>query len=171
MKNNLFPLQQGALDWMCSIYAAINVMYIRGKIATLDEAAIPFRRAIDFMKSKEDWDLAKAISEGIDEEDCSELFENLSGTDWDIYANNKCSDRFIKLKQLLDEGSAPVIASLVCDAKGARDVIHYTVITDVGASHLTNFDSQEKKIEKSGNNLRYDGRDVRLGCFWVMQSE
>lgn len=171
MQDSVFPLQQGQLDWMCSIYAAINLMHVHGMIKTFDDAVVPFRRAIDFMQSESQWNLAKAITEGIDEEDCGELFKNLSGRNWDVFPNGDCPDRFLKIKQLLDDGAKGVIVSLVLNKKGARDVLHYTVVTGASPKRLTIYDSQGKTIEKIDEGLWYDGCSVRLGFFFVMKAK
>ena len=171
MKDDVFPLQQGALDWLCSIYAAINVMHVRGKIANLDEAAVRFGNAIEFMQSAKGWNLSKALCEGIDEEDCCELFQKLSGADWDVYPDIDCPDRLSRLKQLLDDGAKAVIVSLVRDAKDDRDVLHYTVVMGVSSMCLTICDSQGKEIQRNGSNLQYDGANVSLGYFYVMKAK
>ena len=171
MNDDVFPLQQGALDWLCSIYAAINAMNVCGEIATLDDAADPFRNAIKFMQKEKGWNLSKAIRKGIDEEDCRELFQKLSGAAWGVDSETDYPDRLVRLKDLLDRGAKAVVVSLVRVASEPRDVLHYTVVTGVSSKRLTFFNSQRKKIEQNGGNLRYDGADVSLGYFYVKKAK
>lgn len=181
MDQGKFPLQQGNLDFMCGTYAAINAMHIRGEISSLDQAAIPFRLAMMFMQSSRDWDLAQAICLGIGEKDYSELLEALSWRAWDFYPDgdyNASYDLLEKLEQLLQEGTGPVIVSLVdpgaevFDPEEERDVIHYTVVKEVMPESLVIFDSQgHQAIERAGRDLKYSGRDVRLGYLYVMESK
>lgn len=171
MKDDAFPLQQGSLDWLCSIYAAINVMHLRGKITTLDAAAVPFGQAIEFMQKEKGWNLSRAICEGIDEEDCCQLFQKLSGADWEVDSGNVYTDRLSRLKELLHGGAKAVVVSLVRDAEDERGVMHYTVVTHVSSTNLTTWDSQGKKIERNADKLEYDGADVRLGYFYFMKGQ
>lgn len=175
-----FPLQQGSLDFMCGTYAAINAMYIRKEIGSLDQAAIPFRLAIMFMQSSTEWDLAQAVCLGVGEKDYLELLEALSWRNWTFYTDADCDDSdglLGKLDQVLQERAGPVIVSLVdpvaeaFDPEEERDVIHYTVVKEVRPESLVIFDSQgHQAIERAGRDLRYCGRDVRLGCLYVMES-
>lgn len=181
MDQKQFPLQQGNLDFMCGTYAAINAMYIREEIGSLDQAAIPFRLALMFMQSTRDWDLAQAICFGIGEKDYLELLEALSWRDCSFFPDadyNASDDLFGKLEQLLQDGAGPVIVSLVdpgaeaFDPEEERDVIHYTVVNEVMPECLVIFDSQgDEPIEKTGRDLKYQGTDVRLGCLYVMESK
>lgn len=149
-------------------------MYVHGIFNELDDAAGPFRNAIDFMQRENRWDLARAICEGIDEKDCCKLFEELSGFVWKTYQdttprNGARPDRLEGLKQLLEDGVKAVVVSLVRYENRRRKVIHYTVVTDLSSTGLTIHDSQGKTITRNGNSLQYDGEEVSLGYFFVMQ--
>lgn len=181
MDEGPFPLQQGSLDFMCGIYAAINAMYIRKEIGSLDQAAIPFRLAIMFMQSSTKWDLAQAVCLGVGEEDYLELLKALSWRDWTSYTDadgDNPAGLLGKLEQVLQEGAGPVIVSLVdlgaeaFNLEVERYVEHYTVIKEVTPDKLVIFDSQgHQEIHRSGSGLSYGGSDVRLGYLYVMNSE
>ncbi len=150
-------------------------MHLRGTIATLNEAAVPFGKAIEFMQKEKGWNLSKAICEGIDEENCCQLFQKLSEADWEVDSGKVYPDRLSRLKELLDRGAKAVVVSLVRDASEEKEkrkvVMHYTVVTEVSSTRLTTWDSQGKKIERNAGSLQYDGADVRLGYFYFMKAK
>lgn len=176
MNDESIVVRQGSLDFMCSVYAAINLLYYYGALNELDDAAVPFRRAVDFMNTECDWDLAGAICEGVDEEDCIKLFEELSGYHWDVDKDvaqryKARFDRLERLKNILEGGVKAVIVSLIRYTNRTREVVHYTVVTGLNSESLAIRDSQGKIITRKGNNLQYDGEEVSLGCFYIMQSQ
>ena len=168
---------------MCGIYAAINAMHRRGEIKCLDEAAIPFRLAMMFMQSREDWNLAEATCFGIGEKEYLELLMIMSWRDWehvtDADYTNADYDLHEELKKLFSEENneqkvASVIVSLVYEGaepyvtEQERDVKHYTVITGVTDKSITICNSQEHEIEVRNDGLYYDGDRVQIGSLYVM---
>ena len=174
-----FPLQQGGLDFMCGIYAAINAMVLRKEIDNLNEASIPFRLAIMFMQSRKDWNLAEATCFGVGEEHYFELLNIMSWREWRHYSDNSHQDMHKKLIQLMrgkfDYKIESIIVSLV-DAEAKpykvgfeRDVNHYTVVTGANIKEINICDSQtlEIKVEKN-NKLMYGGKRVKIGSIYIM---
>lgn len=170
-----FPLQQGNLDFLCSTYAAINAMACRGEITQINQAAIPFRLAMQFMQANKDWDLAGNICMGHDEEDYPDLLAQLSWRDWQVPLYDPDLATVAGALQ-----TAPcVIVSLVRPEdlgrpSGAREVLHYTVLTALTAERIALADSMgAQEILRAGADLLYGfkGRrpvPVGIGCLYAM---
>lgn len=173
-----FPLKQGGLDFLCGVYAAINAMHLRGEISELDQAAIPFRLALMFMQSKQDWDLAQAVCFGVDEGDYRELLKNLSWRDWD-HTWDPTEHKIEKaLDELANKSCASIIVSIVAsDAKAhenkpQRDVLHYTVVTGATPEGLSFYDSHDANlITQENGQLCYEEEKAKIGSLFVMRAD
>lgn len=71
-----FPLKQGDLDYLCSIYAAINLWHLRDAMFDVSAADKLFRTLISEQLPPLKWNIGKYVSEGVDpNSDIVELFE------------------------------------------------------------------------------------------------
>ena len=176
-RRDRFPLRQGNLDFLCSTSAAINAMHHRGEITALDQAAVPFRLAINYMQAHKDWDLAGNICFGHDEQDYPELLRVLSWRDWHepvqdpslddlqaVFRQNPDTCALISLVALESRG-------LPCDQ---REALHYTVMTGVDESGIRLADSLGvTELPRAGKGWRYAPAGhapqvVAVGCLYAM---
>ena len=174
-----FPLQQGGLDFLCGVYAAINAMHLRNEITLVDQAAIPFRLGLMFMQSQNNWDLAQAVCYGVGEQDFGQLLKQMSWRDWDHFTTSNALEMEEKVKCLLGRNTASIIVSLIStcakefDPDHERDVVHYTVVTGLGENGFAIFDSQGvEEIEKQKGKLYYDCDRVKIGyVYWMKHAK
>ena len=72
-----FPLQQGDLDSLCSIYAVINLLHSRGEIADFDAAVGKFQKLIDCITAHPEGNVAGAVKAGVYRGDVPWFLEQL----------------------------------------------------------------------------------------------
>lgn len=73
MRKPPFPYQQGDLDYLCHVYAAMNLLHIRGEIATLEGAGEKFTEALQWISTVEGGNLFAATTEGMDAHEVAEM--------------------------------------------------------------------------------------------------
>jgi hypothetical protein len=173
-----FPLQQGDLDFLCSIYAAINAMAWRGEVSTLDEAAAPFKKAIDFIQAEKGWNLAASVCLGIDEDHYAELLTKLNWRPRREPARNPSIDELETALSATRAGVSPcAIISLIHPEDVGRpyhqrEAIHYTVATAVTSDSILLQDSAGTlAITREGDKWLYGlkgnkRKPVRFGCLY-----
>lgn len=174
-----FPLKQGALDFLCGVYAAINAMYVRGEVDDLDEASIPFRLALNTMQANKDWDLAASICHGIDEGPYNELLVKLSWREWRDPIEDPEADALEALfHERANEPGFCVIVSIIEPGdlgkdSHEREVIHYTVVTGITGEAIHLADSMAaSEMKRKGEVLEFTfagepAKPVRLGKIFV----
>lgn len=67
MKSVTFPYQQGDLDWLCSIYATINLLHLQEHISKEKDAWVAMRALISYTAST--GDLKLAFTKGVEKDD------------------------------------------------------------------------------------------------------
>lgn len=172
-----FPLRQGNLDFLCSTYAAINAMHHRREITELDQAAVPFRLAINYMQAHKDWDLAGNICFGHDEQDYPELLRVLSWRDW----QEQVKDPTLKdLESVFRQNpkTCALISLVAPESVGRRfdqrEALHYTVMTGVDETGIRLADSLGvTELPRKGKGWRYAPKGhapqvVAVGCLYAM---
>lgn len=75
MKAHKFPFQQGDLDWLCSAYAPINLMYLRNDIKGIGEAARTLQALLKYIQ--ESGNLYASLTEGVYRDDICEFLKKL----------------------------------------------------------------------------------------------
>jgi len=75
MKIPEFPFQQGDLDYLCYVYAAVNLLYLRGEIKSSEGAASKFQTALNWIATK--GNLFRATTQGMGQADVAEMLDLL----------------------------------------------------------------------------------------------
>lgn len=171
-----FPARQGDLDFMCSIYAAVNALQLVGDIKELDQSAISFRLAILFMAAAREWDLGRSITEGVDPEHLKELFQRLC---WkDIHSETERTKNFshsdlVKLLTPVNGLKRAAVLSLV----GSGTHVHHYVAADLGGDKVLRLhDSQyPSQIDVHGTKLSYgveeEPEEVGIRHAWIFTQQ
>ena len=163
MTNDTFPLQQGRLDYLCGIYAAINAKHLAGELQHTDQAAIPFRLALHYMQSQ-GWDVAGTVCRGIEPDDYFDLLRQLHW--WDVEVIDLSDAPFAAIEEWR-RNNAQVIVSLLYH--GTTEVMHYTVVKGVDGDGLDLYDSQGvDSLLSGGGDYRYDNQKVDIGTCYAL---
>lgn len=163
-----FPLQQGSLDFLCSIYAVINMMERHGEFRTLDQAAIPFRVAILKAQASADWDLAATITKGLNEEDIEELIGVM------LYGEVETIQQptLDNLKNMLEKENNVSRRGIIVSLYQDDELIHHSVVKEVTDDKLPLHDSYGcAHLHRKGNTLMYQGKDVQIGWAYRLYHE
>lgn len=181
-ENPEFPIKQGQLDFMCSIYAAINALHLVGDIRKLDQAAIQFRLAIMFMQAAKDWDLGRSVTEGVDPEDMEEFLGRLCWREIDCFVEEDEGLSVLQVAGYLAPNNGRKRAAVISLVDADRDadgyVYHYLAadLSDQGTLRL--HDSQcPSQLTCNGSTLSYglgeekDKIDVKIRHVWIFTAD
>ena len=154
MKNHEFPFQQGDLDWLCSLYATINLMHLQKDIDGIEDAGIKFNELLQYVAKN--GDLFRTITEGVYRAD---VIEFLSHFDYK-------AKRFVKPtpEEIVEHSTDGAIIYL----KRPDGFDHYTAIRAVGGlGKIELFDSYGfKKIQcRDGAWFLDDGEIAILNLY------
>ena len=69
-----FPLQQGSVDWLCSIYAALNILYLRGELKSVNEASFKFAEILQRL-ADHNYNIRYYVTQGVDPENITDVLE------------------------------------------------------------------------------------------------
>jgi len=71
-----FPMKQGDLDWLCSIYAAVNLRHLRDTSFSVSAADELFKYLVKTQLPRRKWNIGRYVAEGVDPNaDIVELFQ------------------------------------------------------------------------------------------------
>lgn len=179
-----FPLQQGALDWLCSAYAAANLLFLKGEIDGSVDCSIKFNEAFkrlltptkavgaDGTRAGYGFAALAYLTEGIWPEDLSSVFEAFRLRISKPFSAPSAD----ALAALIAESEAAIIYIISTDGrKGMGDRVtadfsHYTLVTKVSGSHLNLFDSFGLgTIERADNRFWLRGFEVEIHQAWTAQ--
>jgi len=129
MKNSIaFPFQQGDLDWLCSIYATINLSCLRGDIVGVEAAGETFNELSTYVSKS--GDLYQTITAGVRRGDVTSFLRERG------YKAKKFSK---PSQELIREHSRNGAIIYLRNAEGFD---HYTVIrTAAGSTGIELYDS------------------------------
>lgn len=151
MQKPPFPYQQGNLDYLCHLYAAVNLLHLRGKIVTLEQAGEQFTKAIQWIWTAKGGNLFAATTEGMDPPDVAEMLDELG-----IPVDH------------IEQPKPDVVAKRAANGavifiKGS-DWDHYTVIRAArGVEIIELFDSYGfRQCQHLDGNWIIDGEEVEL---------
>jgi hypothetical protein len=108
--NRNFPLQQGDLDFLCSVYAAINALYLRARPVGFPDATAGglalagqiFVHVVHRINTAKGGDLPGAISEGIDPKDIFWLVNETRGYWNDPSTSHRKEDPLLPMIPLIE---------------------------------------------------------------------
>lgn len=166
----LEPLQQGELDSLCSVYAAVNLRRLRNPEE--DSFGI-FKELIESIHMY--GNLARASLEGIDPDEICWVLKEV-GLGEHIIIDNPSIDT---LTEIIDTTPKGIFISLKCENKTFVRVngktraehinhddapfTHYTIVTKVDAESLTLFDSYGfSKLMRNGNEIHLKNVPVTI---------
>lgn len=133
----VFPLQQGDLDYLCSIYAVLNLGYLHGTIGTLEDAKHRFDDIVrEIPKAK--GDLPAYVTKGIDPgKDFAWALEQAKLTKGTL----DTSPSYSSLRSDLENDRHPIPVYVV-GKRPSRHFSHYTIATGVHPNgNIALFDS------------------------------
>jgi len=149
MKTPTFPFQQGGLDYLCHVYAAVNLLHLRGKIKSVEQAGEKFKEAMKWIL--EEGNLFKSSTEGMDPGDVEEML-NLLGIPVEV----------IKAPAPLVIGDRAANGAVIFIEGDDWD--HYTVIrTARGTEIVELFDSYGyRAIQPRRGKWLVDGDEIKV---------
>lgn len=149
MKTPPFPCQQGDLDYLCHVYAAINLLHLAEKIDTLEEAGETFRLAMRWIWRK--GNLLGASTKGMWQPHVAEMF-GVFGLDIDMIESPCAED----IAARAAKGAAIFIVG--------KDWDHYTVIRATkGVEAVQLFDSYGfREIRHHNGSWFIDEQEVTI---------
>lgn len=134
----VFPLQQGDLDYLCSIYAVLNLANLHGTIGTVDDAKGCFDKIIRKIPGAMGGKLPAYVTKGIDPGDD---FAWALGEAEFVNGSLVRSPSYFSLCDALEKDRLPVPIYVV-GLKGSRHFSHYTIATAVHPNgNIALFDS------------------------------
>ncbi|WP_133251584.1 hypothetical protein [Zavarzinia aquatilis] len=125
-----FPLQQGSLDYFCSIYASLNLLHLKGRLDNIDDASVLFKEIIYNIAESDDGDIAGYVTEGIDPVQIP----------WLLVASRivEIEDCVIEIEANMIRENIPALVFLCCE----DGFTHYTVVNGMKENgEFTLFDS------------------------------
>lgn len=158
-----FPLKQGDLDWLCSIYAAINLRHLRDKIFSVSSADVLFRKLIETQLPARNWKIGRYIAEGVDPNaDIVELFEAAG------FPSVEAID--LSAETIAAECSQQTgLLIYIEETTGDSDFFsHYTIATRVTQSgDIELYDSWKfQRLARVGGDLKAGNLNVKISTAW-----
>ena len=165
-----FPLQQGDLDYFCSIYAALNFLHLKGKLESIENAEKLFRKIVHAIKDDEHGDIVGYITKGIFEYDALfplDLIKNGIGIEYSI--KNEIIELFNNGEDIYKfiNDNAPIFVYLI----RVDGFTHYTIIDGIkrGGS-ISLFDSYGfSEISFKDENFMLDGVIIMKMKAWTIR--
>lgn len=166
----LEPLQQGELDLLCSVYAAVNLRRLRNPE---EDSFGVFKELIESIHMY--GNLARASLEGIDPRDICWLLNKAGLGEYNIIKEPSTDT----LAEIINTTSKGIFISLKPEDKtfgrvngktraehindGDDPFTHYTIVTKVDAESLTLFDSYGfSKLMRNGNEIYLENAPVNI---------
>ena len=160
-----FPLQQGDLDWLCSLYATINLLYLHKKISALEEADQQFRALITGVLPTLGWDLGRYIALGVDpDQDILDLLKGVGFRKIEYF-----EPTVLAIATACRETPGVLIYfSERPRPNGTELFSHYTIVTSVSdAGELELYDSRGlKPIKQVCGRLHTDRVPIKIIAAW-----
>lgn len=157
------PLKQGDLDWLCSIYAAINLGYLRGNISDICAADKLFKKLIAKQLPARKWNIGRYVTEGVDPNpDIVKLFED-SG-----FSSVEPIDPSAKAIEA-ECRQQPGVLIYFEETTGCSDRFsHYTIAIGVSQCRdIKLYDSWKfERLERVGDGLKAGDLNVKIKMAW-----
>lgn len=154
-----FPLQQGDLDFLCSLYAVVNLLHLHGRAATIPEAGAHFTRIMGKLPSLK-WDLPRFVTEGV----------NPTGDLLELLGVAGFKGLVLPVRELNElRVTEPGVLVFLKSRDGSFD--HYTIVTEVRSTgDLVLFDSFGfDVIECQAGAYTLRGVPIRLVKAWRVE--
>ena len=154
-----FPLQQGDLDYFCSIYAVINLLHSKGAVADLAAAGESFTLLINEIDRVKGGSVAATATEGTDGEDVIWFFKKLKFKAVEI--KNPSAPEIVKSAQ-----KGAIIFLRTTDT----EFDHYTVVAaDSEEGRLGLLDSYGfDAILRDGDGWTLNGKSIEILNLYVL---
>lgn len=154
-----FPLQQGDLDSLCSIYAVINLLHSRGDVPDFDAAVRMFQNLIDRITAHPEGNVAGAVKTGVYRNDVPWFLEQLG---------RKAVKKNARNVEDIVEGAKKGAIIFFKVLRGNFD--HYTVLSPTStAVRLELIDSYGfNEIIASGGGWTLKGEPVEIKNLYVL---
>ncbi|MCW0181547.1 MAG: hypothetical protein OJI70_07205 [Zavarzinia sp.] len=166
-----FPLHQGDLDYFCSIYAALNLIHLKGKLDSVKEAEKLFRKIINEINKDETGDIVRYITEGNYKRDVPWLLDLIKYNSGDkLTKKTDIIEKFGNKEEVYKffNEDFPAFVYIVRE----DGFTHYTVIKGVGENGgFSLFDSYGfSEISFGDDGLMLDGVFIRKLQVWPARS-
>lgn len=160
-----FPLQQGSLDWLCSLYATINLCHRHDRIVAPAEADVLFRKLVADALPALNWDIGRYITQGVDPN--PDVIDLLKAAGFSEIGTLQPTLSAIA-EACRETPGVLIYFSEQPEAKRGLPFTHYTIVTSVsGEGKLSLFDSNGfDMIEQVGEQLHADGRAITISAAW-----
>ncbi|WP_136684542.1 hypothetical protein [Falsirhodobacter xinxiangensis] len=154
-----FPMQQGDLDYFCSIYAVINLLHTKGQVADLSAAGVLFTKLIEAIDAEDGGSVAATATRGVYREDVLWLLEVLG---------HECSKSQKPTARQIVEGAGK--GAIVFFKAPGEQFDHYTVVSaDATEDRLALFDSYDfEAILRDGDRWTLNGKTVEILNLYVL---
>lgn len=158
-----FPLKQGDLDYLCSIYAAINLRHWRGTMSGVSAADKLFRKLISKQLPARKWNVGRYVAEGVDpHSDIVELFKAA-----EFASVEAITPSVEKIAEACSEQSG-ILIYFEETTGGCDRFTHYTIATGVTRSgDVELYDSWKfERLQRANDELKAGNYKVQIVKAW-----
>ena len=162
LKPDNLPFQQGDLDWLCGLYAIINLLKLQGGISTQEDACKKFEEIL-CEAAKQKWSILRFVTEGIGKRDANNLLNIAHIT------NNKIKNfRLEEIPDCVGKSCAFLIYIRVPKTGNLADCFtHYTIINGKYENGYHIFDSfGQKCLIRDKKYFNYGEHIVEIASAW-----
>ena len=162
-----FPLKQGDLDWLCSIYAAINLRHLRDTTFSDSTADELFKKLITKQLPARKWNVGRYVAEGVNPKDIRGLFEAAEFSSVKLITTPSPEAIAMECRQ-----QSGLLIYFEETTGGRNRFSHYTIATCVTQSgDIELYDSWKfDRLARVGDRLKAGSFDVTVLKAWRIGS-